>query len=118
MIYHTNKQSEKQRLQLYIFRLWTVDVVMSESVLKNYEVILIFIVGHPAHYASLIITLTVPLMFHSVPSVISFQEYYTDDIISNMSFPLQLLWIILLIGKQGRHMEHYLYTSPVGIHRT
>ena len=48
-------------------------------------------------------------------SVVGFKENHTNDIVSNVSLPLQLLRVVLLVGQQGGNMEHDLDAAPVGV---
>ena len=49
------------------------------------------------------------------PGVVSLEEDNTDNVVANMSLPLEFLGIAFLIRKQGGYMEHNFYASPVGI---
>ena len=49
------------------------------------------------------------------PGVVSLQEDNTNNVVANMSLPLEFLGIAFLIRKQGGYMEHNFYASPVGV---
>ena len=46
-------------------------------------------------------------------SVVCLKEDHADYIVANMSLPLQLLRVVLLVGQQGGDMEHHLDAAPV-----
>lgn len=47
--------------------------------------------------------------------VIRLQEYHADDIVADVTLPLKLLRIVLLVRQQRGHMEHDLDVAPVRI---
>lgn len=47
--------------------------------------------------------------------IVGLEEHHTDDIIADMSFALEFLWIVFLIGQQCGHVEHDLNVAPIRI---
>lgn len=48
-------------------------------------------------------------------SIIGLQKHHTHNVIANVTLPLQLLGIVLLVGKQCGYMEHDLDVTPICI---
>ena len=49
------------------------------------------------------------------PRVIRLEENHTYNVITNVSLPLELLGVALLVGEEGGHVEHDLYPPPMRV---
>lgn len=47
--------------------------------------------------------------------VVGFEKYDADDIVADVTFALELLRIVFLIGQQRGYMEHDLNVAPIRV---
>jgi hypothetical protein len=50
-------------------------------------------------------------------SIVSFQEHHTDDVVADVPFTLQLLWIVSFVRELGAYVKHDFNVSPVSVNR-
>lgn len=49
--------------------------------------------------------------------VVRLKEHDADDVIADVSLPLQLLRVVSLVGQLRAHVEHDLYRPPARVNR-
>lgn len=50
-------------------------------------------------------------------SVVRFEEHNAHNVVTDVTFALQLLRIVFLVRQQRRHVKHYFNAAPVRVHR-
>lgn len=49
--------------------------------------------------------------------IVCLEKNNTNNIVANVTFSLQFLWIMFFIRQQCRHMKHYFNATPICVHR-